>query len=302
MVLHWIIFGLLIVAVPTGLIFYVRWSEKNLINPPTEEQKKRAYSRVVALTLFYWLCDLFYMSCFCNLRECKYIFGGLILIIIFMNLAIVYSNPRVKSKFELFGLVQDFIIGIALTIYLISIIRDDSLKEIVIPIVSAVYGGLITLVGVSLTIKKSDKDKKEEEIKKAKPVFSFSMLQKEPILSDVLEKICVTDVLEDTPYACDVLARLDNSMLSLFEVRKIYHDGKWFDVEGNTVILPGEKCILNFRFSDDVNHIFMEVADSLNNVSYYQLKVLHFNATTSSGKIFHTIRSIKEVSADTIPM
>ena len=45
--------------------------------------------RIVGYIVFYWLCNLFYMSCFINNLICKYIFGGLIMLNIFMNLATI---------------------------------------------------------------------------------------------------------------------------------------------------------------------------------------------------------------------
>ena len=60
-------------------------------------------------------------------------------------------------------MVFDFVLGVGLSIYLIYIIPNEGLQNIIIPIVSAVYGGLLTLVGVAWTIKKSDSDRKQEE-------------------------------------------------------------------------------------------------------------------------------------------
>lgn len=50
-------------------------------------------------------------------------------------------------------MLHDFVAGIAITIYLIYIIPSQSLQNIVLIIASALFGGLITLVGVAWTIK-----------------------------------------------------------------------------------------------------------------------------------------------------
>lgn len=68
-------------------------------------------------------------------------------------------------------MLQDFLVGIGLTVYLIYLIPEKELQTIILTIVAALYGGLITLVGVAWTIKKSDKDRKEDEIKHEKPYF-----------------------------------------------------------------------------------------------------------------------------------
>lgn len=163
---QWLIFGLIILAVPYGLYEIKKFATKRV--KPTEEQNKIANQRFAILCLFYWLCDCFYMTFIINNLVWKFILGGLIMVIIFYNLSKAFINGNSTLKF---GLVQDFIVGIALTIYLIYIIPNESLQQIIIPIVAAVYGGLLTLVGVAWTVKKSDRDRKEEEIKKAKPVL-----------------------------------------------------------------------------------------------------------------------------------
>lgn len=182
MTTHWIIFTIIAVitlfAIP-ALKNWVLSKSKITITPKIESI---ANSRVVLYIFFYLLCDLFYMSCFINNLICKYIFGGLIMIIIFTNLSKSASIPKDKTNFEKFGMIQDFVVGIALSVYLIYIIPDKDIQDIVIPIVSAVYGGIITLVGVALTIKKSDKDRHEDEMKKAKPLVFI--VNQETIKSD----------------------------------------------------------------------------------------------------------------------
>ena len=69
-----------------------------------------------------------------------------------MNLARTFTYPKAKTGFLRWGLLQDFIVGVGLSIYLIYIIPNTKVKEIVIPIIAAIYGGLITLVGVAWTI------------------------------------------------------------------------------------------------------------------------------------------------------
>ena len=98
------------------------------------------------------------------------IFGVLTLLTVFVNLSVNFIHSNKTKLIKRIELVIDFVIGIGLTVYLIYIVPNQKLQEILIPIISAVYGGLMTLVGVVLTIRKSDIDKKEEEIRKAKPV------------------------------------------------------------------------------------------------------------------------------------
>ncbi len=169
---RWFIFVALIPIIPFGIANLKRIVFRK--GKHTVEQNKQANVKVCIYTLFYWLCDLFYMSFLIDNITCKFIFGGLIMLIIFMNLvkAFTYPNER-RTGFESWGLLQDFLVGVGLSIYLIYIIPCDDVKEVVIPVIAAVYGGLITLVGVAWTIHKNEKDKKAEEIEKAKPYLQL---------------------------------------------------------------------------------------------------------------------------------
>lgn len=167
---HWIIFIGIAVFFPIFLPLMKAYAKSKLKQEPNLEMEKLANIKVLFLVIFYWICDLFYMSCFLNNITYKYIFGILIIILTFINLSKIVSLPKEKSFIESFGLTQDFILGTAITIYLIYIIPNEGLQNIIIPIISAIYGGLITLAGVSLSIKKADKDRKDDEIKKAKPL------------------------------------------------------------------------------------------------------------------------------------
>ncbi len=298
MIGYWISFALLfpfiLFAVPYGKIQTVKMFKIKM----TAEMDKVANMRVVIMILYLWLWNFFYMAMFTNNMVCKYIFGGLIMIIIFMDLANAMSYPRQRNWLEKWLMVQDFIVGIVLTIYLIYIIPNADVKEIVIPVVAAVYGGLLTLVGVILTIKKSDKDRKEDDLKKARPIFAYNMLRQEPKLDVTMQKVCISDSTEQLQEECDTYVELENSPLSSFEIKRVYHDGKWVNMEGNTTVLPGSKCILNFRFLDKPLALFLEVDDILGNAYYYHLFILYLGTQSSNGMELHTVREIKNVSKE----
>lgn len=298
MIGYWVSFALIAVLIPISIFWFIGWASTKLKTKPTKEQKAHAGKMGIYYVLFYWLCDLFYMACFINNLVCKYVFGGLILVTIFINLARSFSVPKDKNAFERWGLVQDFVIGVGLSIYLIWIIPNPDVQAIVIPIIAAVYGGLITLVGVAWTIKKSDKDRKEDETKKVRPIFSYSMLRREPSLDVVVQKICFSDIALQDNFKCEANVELENSNQSPFEIKRVHHDNNWSEVEGNKMVLPSNKCLLNFRFSDNPEHIFMEVEDLLKNKHYYQLKILFLGSQSTSGRLLHTVREINEISED----
>lgn len=166
---HWIIFSLLIVLIPVGIAsFALYFSKKSFLS---KKEIKRAYPKLFNYILFYWLCDLFYMACFNDWLIWKFVFGCLILIAVLYSVTTSFIIPKEKNNFEKVGLLQDFLVGVGLGIYLIYIIPIQEVKDIVIPMASAIFGGLLTLVGVAWTIRYTAKDKKEDAVKLNKPLL-----------------------------------------------------------------------------------------------------------------------------------
>lgn len=168
---YWFIFILAIFAVPYGFIALKAWYEDRY--ETTKEDNKNAILNIFKLTLFYWLADFFYMAWFKNWILWQYIFGGLILLIIFFNLSSAFLANSEKNKTVKWMLLQDFMIGIALTIYLIYIIPEQftGLQTIVTTIIAAVYGGLLTLVGVAWTIRRQDVMREKQYRSEIKPIL-----------------------------------------------------------------------------------------------------------------------------------
>lgn len=298
---YWFAFALIAVSIPIGCVTVKAWAESK--NTYSTEQVKAANVRLGKYIMFYWLLDLFYMACFNQWLVLQFVFGGLAMLIVFYSLTVAFLS---ESKTNKWLLLTDFLLGIGLTVYLIYIIPNDGLQEILIPIISAVYGGLLTLVGVAWTIKSNNKDRKadlerienerkEEERKKAKPLFTFNMFDHIPNVKDG-RKLCVT--IDDLNKDCSVHAEIENSDKSSFEIKRLYHDKKWYELNGNTVILPNSKVLFAFNFND-VFDMYLEVVDSLGYTYYYELKVLHL-VIGKGDKFFHTIREIKEISTNVL--
>lgn len=294
---EWIIFAVVFLLFPIAVVNFKIMAEKRI--NPTEEQKKQANLNCRFLILFYWLCDLFYMAFILDILTLKFVFGGLVMVIIFFNLskAFISGTPHFK-----WGLIQDFLVGVGMSIYLIFIIPSADLKEVVIPIVSAVYGGLITLVGVAWTIRKADSDRKEEEKKKAKPTFVLSM-DNQKTDTDFTNKVCFyeDEVLANTSV---VLALVENSEQSTFIIERIFHDGKWWDACGNNVIIPGRSIYMSFGFTKSDN-IILQIKDILDNRYFYSIVPFENNymiIDRGCYKMFYTIREFKEVSPSEIEM
>lgn len=283
---YWISFILIAIIALFGIPYLKIVISKKKKIKTTPEQDKQANIRVVSYILFCWLCDLFYMACFIDSLICKYIFGGILLVVIFMNLAKSVSLPKDRSAFERYEMVQDFVVGVVLTVYLIYIIPNTKIQEIVIPIISAVYGGLITLVGVILTIKKSDKDRKEEEVKKAKPlvyVFDYAHMsyQKEGILQRKLMSNTFWGTLkkakpDEMSYKIPIIpiTNVDYSHCSVvgFRINKDYH---LFDI--GQVLPKNSKMLLlsdfNFKYKEKIDYVALLINDMLDNIYELELRV-----------------------------
>lgn len=154
----WFIFGLIIISVPFGLYFINYWYK--LKNKLTKEQKLNFKRNAVKYSLFYYALDLFYMSFIIENITCKYIFGSVIILYIFYNSTKAFIN---NIKPRIIFIVQDVFIGLGITIYLIFIIPNSDLRNVITSIVSAVFGGYVTLLGVAWTIKDNSRNRKEDE-------------------------------------------------------------------------------------------------------------------------------------------
>ena len=295
MIGHWITFGVLFLFIPVGFAYWGVLCTKK--HNPTEQQKKNMNVTLGKCTLLFWLYDLLFMAIFNQWHVMIYIFGLLSIVIIFTNVICVFlSENKLLNKMISF----DLLVGVGLSVYLIYLLPDEQLKTIVTAVVAALYGGILTLVGVAWTIRHSDKERREEEKKKAKPIFTFNMVLEE--IKDIRTKKVCFDVADNgIEYECHVVAELENSDHALFEVKRVFHDGKWNEIEGNTVVLPNKSVYFDFRFNYDVNNLFLEVKDGLDNSYYYEIKVLSCNllpgiVRNSNTELLHTIRELKKIS------
>lgn len=257
---QWLIFGLIFLAIPFGLHGMKEFTAKKI--NPTEEQKKIANQRFTILCLFYWLCDFFYMTFIIDNFTWKFILGGFIIIIIFYNLSKAFING---NRVFNFGLIQDFIVGIALTVYLIYIIPNQDLQNIIIPITSAVYGGLLTLVGVAWTIRKSDSDRKQEEKNKVKPYLKNYL---NSYLLDQDVKIDFVDLNKQENFKCQgFVLYIHNISQSIVFITDIIINNTFYPLN-NVVLEKNGKIQLHIKY-------YNQVIDVLKNISIVGKDVLN---------------------------
>lgn len=167
----------------------------------------------------------------------------------------------------------------ALTIYLIYIIPNYDLREIVSVIVAAIYGGLLTLVGVAWTIRQSAIQKHEDELAKAKPLFTFNFFtERNPMISN--RKICLVDSNETPKTISEAIQEfkgvasymeIENSAQSSFTIKRFYFDGVWHSVSANNAVLPNNRLLIQLYREDIVSHPIMEIEDIFQRKYYYDL-------------------------------
>lgn len=211
----WLIFIIIIIVTPFAVAYVgVCVKRKNKL---TKEQEKVIEVNVIKFVLFYWLVDLFYMSFIIDNLVCKFIFGGLVVLIVLYNLSMAFLKQTVKNGNELLklGLLQDFVVGIGMSIWLIYLMPDSDLQTIAMTMVAAVYGGLLALIGVAWTIRKGDKDRKEdlqrlenerkeEDRRKYSPVFSV-------VNKNIDVKKCVIIALDDVENIDKIVIQSDDT-------------------------------------------------------------------------------------------
>lgn len=249
-----------------------------------KSRKKSWFSLCLQISksvFFYILIDLFYMSLFNKWIVCQFVFGGLSVIIALYNLCFAFLGQSPNNKSSKVFLLLDFLIGIALTIYLIFLTPTvNNLQSIVTTIIAAIYGGLLTLVGVAWTIRKQDEIRRDDEKKRFKPHFNiyhgkwdkhitikcceFDITMKSMISFDdkFNEKYSIGDfIIENTDFADFYFVGLSiNGVL-------ILRNSNLFVKKSNYALLTFDNSLISMK--DEIKSISIIVKDLLGN--YYAI-------------------------------
>lgn len=249
----------------------------------TEEQKKAATTKIGIAMLSIWYADFTFICMFMDWLIAFFILAELYLIKMIYNVASVLVNRKDATTYPNFLIIGDFVLSFLLLILLIYKIPDQTLQTIVVTMSAALIGGLLTLIGVIMTIKKSDNDRKEEEIKKAKPivfVIGNNNIKKEPttnikIMSSLLKKGTLKSSNEsESSYLIRdiVLSNSDNSYVTIrgFKINEDYHI---FDrgqiLDKNTRVLI--RTDYRFTYKRKIKDVSILIEDLLYNL--YELPV-----------------------------
>lgn len=303
----WLIFGVYFLLIPISIFISKKFLEK-LMHKKIEWTNKHTQRTISLLILFLYLWNFFYLSFLINNLPMRFIIGGLILLITFYNVSRLFIKGNFVSNFLL---VSEFIIGIVLSVYLIYIIPNSQLQTIIISVAAAIFGGLLTLAGVGKTIQKAERDKKEEERKKVKPIFTYVRIIEKEKVSNIYTKRCMptNQYRKGINKLNNVYFGIKNSYQSIFTITKIRFDNEWHEVELNNTVIQNEKIFVEFSFNnwDNVEictNCYLEVEDIYKKKYYYQLFIERIwnNPSKVTGEFerstrtqCHTLCGIKEV-------
>lgn len=171
-IIQWVAFAILLIVPPLLLFFLTYFSCKN--SSISKYEKKKTIIRNTYLFIWNILWALFYMARFNGWLGLIFIFGCLMIIISLFQLSNAFILPGRKNLIEKIELLYDFLVCLGVGIYLIYIIPIREVKEVIIPIVSTTFGGLITLVGVAWTIKWNYFQRKEDHLNSLRPAIYLS--------------------------------------------------------------------------------------------------------------------------------
>lgn len=274
----WIIFAMVALCVPVFFWSLLKFYIKN--NKPSHKVAQKISLNTVKSVFLYWFIDLLYMSIFNDLLIFTFVFGILSLVIIFFNLTNAFLNGAKSLRFFI---ALELIIALALSGYLIFIIPNESIQEIVLTIVSSLYGGMLTLVGVAWTIKRQDDIHQEQEIKAYRPivlvqtnipdetkVFKINNLNCDAITFEAnkINKISTyiqTIFLHNTDFAhFYLLGLIINEEKILIETKQYIHKDDAFAITFNRKILYS---------TSDIDTVSLYVQDLLGN--YYEIPLTY---------------------------
>lgn len=155
----WILFTYTLVYLVLISIFLYLFKLKN--NYISKEKQKFEFFSAVN-NLFFFLCiDIFFFAVHINHTKTIFIIGILSVILLFSGLASAFINLNM-NYITLLLEISELIIGLGISVYLIYIINDINLRNIILTISATVFSGIFTLVGVAWTFKKSEENRKKD--------------------------------------------------------------------------------------------------------------------------------------------
>ena len=145
--------------------------------------------------------------------------------------------------------------------------------DIIVPLVSALIGGLLALLGVYITLKRDKIERQLEKKENARPFFrpldpyvSSTIVSRKHIFN-----FSLTDCFDESTPA--VTANIENSEKVEFVIDKFTICGKDYRPFRPEMISKGLFFTINLYYKDDPykNDVFMHITDINNNERIYKL-------------------------------
>ena len=222
---------------------------------------------------------------------------------------LVYTQERIKLSLikTMLYVVFYLVLIIGLPFFLLwAGVEESILQNVIIPIYASILGGALALAGVAWTIKHSMIQKHEDELVKAKPLFTFNFFaEKEPLVNN--RKVCLVEGNKQPTTIAEALRRpsgtesfmeIENSEQSSFTIKRFYFDGAWHGVSANNVVLPNTRLLVQLFREDTVTHPIMEIEDIFKRKFYYDLmfQFLFFSNEKITDKHKSTLGQMKEIT------
>ncbi len=222
---------------------------------------------------------------------------------------LVYTQERIKLSLikTMLYVVFYLVLIIGLPFFLLwAGVEESILQNVIIPIYASILGGALALAGVAWTIKHSMIQKHEDELVKAKPLFTFNFFaEKEPLVNN--RKVCLVEGNKQPTTIAEALRRpsgtesfmeIENSEQSSFTIKRFYFDGAWHGVSANNVVLPNTRLLVQLFREDTVTHPIMEIEDIFKRKFYYDLmfQFLFFPNEKMTDKHKSTLGQMKEIT------
>lgn len=242
--------------------------------------KKSPWKHVI----FYIFFDLFCLSLVENWLICQLVFGVGALLIIFYSCSLVFLS---NSKVPFYFILQDFLIGIILTVYLIYIIPNKEIQDIVTTIVSTVYGGVFTLIGVVWAFQKGYLERTEEHRLSQKP-YLFVQNVVSGLIGDPLYSWFYSENIKNTTTVyLGFLKNTDNgvAILKYIKTKNNVYTPHWLTVVDKGVMF---RVALKKDINDTSNDFILVLEDVLGNVYSY---VFEFDQNTNKVVGLNEIKS-----------
>ena len=234
---YWVVAICVAVISPFALIRFKVYAEST--GNYTEEQKKAASAKFGIMILSTWYADFAFICMFMNWLIAFYILAGLYLIKIVYNFSKVLVTRKDSSSHPNFLIVGDFIISFLLLVLIIYKIENQTLQTIVIALSAALISGLLTLLGVIMTINKSDRDRKEEELNKNKPFFFYTPYYEGPYYDSIGKQPHLKTFDSQGKYQ-RYLGRFFNSDKTEFLLDSVTFNGKTVECMQQEVVTKNE--------------------------------------------------------------